>query len=137
MTGTKESLSAQEKYKLRTVRDIADEVIRLQERLDELEQQTIASPKLDGMPRSGNTSDAMAAGLIQRQAQAERLQRAQKRLKRAQKAAERIVAPMPARMRLFYQAYYIEGEKLQNACSIARISESTAYRYMRIAGEQA
>lgn len=136
MTGTKETLTAQEKYKLITVRDIAEEVDRLEERLEELRLHTISSPKLDGMPRSGSQGDAMAVAMIQQQSQVERLERAKKRLKRAQSAARRIVTRLPAPMRLFYEAYYIDGEKVANACAIARISESTAYRYMRIAGEQ-
>lgn len=118
------------------VRDLVDEAERLQERLDEMQQQTVSSPRLDGMPRGGSQGDAMASALIQRQAQEERLQRAQKRLQKAQKDARRITARLPAPMRLFYEAYYIDSEKIDVSCSIARISESTAYRYIRNTGEQ-
>ena len=118
------------------VRDLVDEVERLQERLDEMQLQTVSSPRLDGMPRGGSQGDAMASMLIQRQAQEDLLQRAQKRLQKAQKDAERITVRLPAPMRLFYAAYYIDGEKFDAACSIARISESTAYRYLRAAGEE-
>lgn len=137
MTDTKETLSAQEKYRLRFVRDLQDEVSRLEERLEEMRLQTISSPKMDGMPHGSSTgSEAMVSALIQMQSQEERVKRAKKRLKRAQSAARKAVEQMPAGMRLFFEAYYIDAEKIGTACSIARISESTAYRYMRIAGEK-
>ena len=77
----------------------------------------------------------MASMLVQRQRMEECVGNASDRLRRAQMTARRIIKPLPAPKRLFYEAYYIENGKLATACSIARISESTAYRYMRAAGE--
>lgn len=132
---TKETLAAKEGYKLRIVRDIADELERLEGALEELRQQTISSPRMDGMPHGSSKGDAMASMLVQKQRMEERVGNASDRLRRAQNVARRIIKPMPAAKRLFYEAYYIENGKLATACAIARVSESTAYRYLRAAGE--
>ena len=90
---------------------------------------------MDGMPHGSSHGDAMASLLVQKQRMEERVGNASDRLRRAQMIARRIIKPMPAPKRLFYEAYYIENGKLAAACLIARISESTGYRYMRAAGE--
>lgn len=117
------------------MRDLAKEVQKLQDRLDELKRQTISSPKMDGMPRGGSQCDAMASAIIQKERQEQLLASTQRRFERAAKAAQRVVRDLPAGKRLFYAAYYIDGEKQLTACDIAGISESTGYRYMRALGD--
>lgn len=136
MRRTKETLSAQEGYKLRVVKDYAEELDRLRESLAELEGQTIGSPKLDGMPHGGSQSDAMAGRLIRKQRLEERVRDAERQLRRAINTAKRVIAPLPARMRLFYEAYYIEGYKLEDACSYARVCIRTGNTYVRIANQR-
>lgn len=131
----KETLTEKEGYKLRLVRDIAEELERLEDSLQELRMQTISSPKMDGMPHASSHGDAMGALMIQKQRAEERVGHAAERLRKAQNAARRIISGMPAAKRLFYEAYYVEHSKVTIACRIARISESTAYRYLRAAGE--
>lgn len=129
-------MSPKEAYKLRSVRDIADELERLEDSLEELRRHTIGSPKLDGMPHSPSQGDAMASVMIRKEQLEERVGRASDRLRKAQNAARRVIAGMPAAKRLFFEAYYIERAKIEQACKAARISESTAYRYMRLTGEE-
>lgn len=86
---------------------------------------------MDGMPHGSSKGDAMASLLVQKQSMEELVGNASDRLRRAQNVARRIIKPMPAAKRLFYETYYIENGKFSTACAIARISESTGYRYMR------
>ena len=117
------------------MRDIAEEIERLEDGLKELEHRTISSPNMDGMPHGSSQGDAMALLMIHKQRQVERIGNALERFKKAQNAARRIIKDMPASKRLFYEAYYVEHGKHSLACMIARISERTGYRYMQQAGE--
>ena len=77
----------------------------------------------------------MAGVLIRKQSLEEKLARTSERLRRAQNTARKLIKGMPAAKRIFYEAYYVEHAKHATACRIARISESTAYRYMRQIGD--
>lgn len=117
------------------MREIAKEVRTLQDGLEELKRQTISSPKMDGMPHGSTQGDGIAAVMIRKEKQEQSLASAQRRLERAAKAAQRVVRSLPSSKRLFYAAYYIDGEKQLTACDVAGISESTGYRYMRALGD--
>ncbi len=129
-------MTREEADKLLAVREIAEELERLEDGLEELKRRTISSPNMDGMPHGSSQGDALPAALIRMQDMEDKLGRTSERLRRAQNAARRIIRQLPVVKRIFYEAYYVEHDKHDAACRVAGISESTGYRYMRQLGDK-
>lgn len=109
---------------------INTEIPAIEECIRELRMQTISSPKLDGMPRGGAVGDAMANRLKRLEKYESDLSFTKRRLERLQKAAKRAVNGLEVRRRIFYESYYIGGEKAAVARAEAGISERSATRYI-------
>lgn len=127
----KETLTERERYKLLLVRDIAEELERLEDHLQELHLQTISSPKMDGMPGGGAQSDPMAVLMIRKQRTEERIAETKERLKKAQSAAKKAIQGLPVAKRLFYEAYFVYGDKLESAAVYAGICQRTGSSYIK------
>ena len=106
------------------------EIPAIKECIKELQMQTISSPKLDGMPRGGAAGDAMANRLKRLEKYESDLAFTRRRLERLQKAAKRAVNGLEVRRRIFYESYYISGEKAAVARAEAGIAERTAGKYI-------
>lgn len=109
---------------------INTEIPAIEECIRELRMQTISSPKLDGMPRGGAAGDAMANRLKRLEKYESDLEYTKRRLERLQKAAKRAVNGLEVRRRIFYESYYIGGEKAAVARVEAGIAERTAGKYI-------
>ena len=99
--------------------------------MQELQLQTVSSPKMDGMPGGGSVSDPMAVLMIRKQRTAERIKQTKERFKRAQKDARAVLVGLPVAKRLFYEAYYVEGDKLESAAAFAGICPRTGSNYIK------
>lgn len=128
----RETLAEHEKEALTAVQDTAEEVRRLAEGIEELRRQTVSSPRMDGMPRGGGQDDAMSARISRLEDWEKKLRAARRGLARAKRAARLAIARLPAQQRIFYGAYYIDGEKMGTACTLARISARTGSRYAQM-----
>lgn len=117
---------------LRKARDLVDEVERLRDTLKEIDLQTISSPNLDGMPKGSGDGDAMTRRVIRRDKVESKLWSAERALKRARTIGGRALREVKAAMRLFCEAYYLDGASLEESCKYARIDARTAERYRAV-----
>lgn len=109
---------------------ITKELPALKECIKELRMQTISSPKMDGMPHGSATGDAMANRLKRMEKYESDLEHTLRRLEGLQRAARDAVAALEMRRRIFYESYYICGEKASVARREAGIAERTAGKYI-------
>lgn len=100
--------------------------------LEELQRQTIGSPNMDGMPKGTSQGDVMDRLMIRKQEAEERLQRAIRRLERSKRTAGRILSRLDVGMARFYEAYYVNGEKLEAAAVFAGVSPRTGSNYIKL-----
>jgi hypothetical protein len=109
---------------------ITEDIPALKECIREIRLQTISSPKLDGMPHGSTTGDAMTNKIKRLERYESDLKCNLRRLERLQSAAKRAVRGLEARRRIFYESYYICGEKAAVARMEAGIAERTASKYI-------
>ena len=109
---------------------INTDIPALEECIREMQLQTISSPKLDGMPHGSAAGDAMANRLKRLEKYESELAHNRRRLERLQSAARRATRALEARRRIFYESYYVCGEKASVARTEAGISDRTATRYI-------
>lgn len=112
------------------VKKDVEEVEAQEDYLEELRRQTISSPNMDGMPHGSAQGDAMARLMIRKQKAEERLKYAKEQLERSRQEARRILFRFSTPQRRFYEAYYVEGEKLETAAMFAGVSLRTGTRYI-------
>ena len=109
---------------------INTEIPAIEECIRELRMQTISSPKLDGMPHGGAAGDAMVNRLKRLEKYESELSYNKRRLERLQNATKRAIKGLEMRRRIFYESYYINGEKAAVARAEAGIAERTASKYI-------
>lgn len=109
---------------------INTDIPALEECIREMQLQTISSPKMDGMPHGSAAGDAMANRLKRLEKYESELTHNRRRLERLQSAARRAIRALETRRRIFYESYYISGEKAAVARVEAGIAERTAGKYI-------
>lgn len=110
-------------------RDLADELDRLRENLQELELHTVSSPKMDGMPKGSTAGDAVGGQVARADSLREKIQRVEKALGKARSAGRKALQGVRAPIRMFCEVYFLENRPLDAACGYARIDKRTGERY--------
>lgn len=118
------------------VKKDVEEVEAQEDYLEELRRQTISSPNMDGMPHGSAQGDAMARLMIRKQQAEERLKYAKEQLERSRQEARHILFRFSTPQRRFYEAYYVEGEKLEAAAMFAGVCKRTACSYIKQVSEK-
>ena len=126
-----QQLDERTKNMLQECRDLVNtDIPAIEECIKELRLQTISSPKMDGMPHGSAAGDAMANRLKRLEKYESELAYNKRRLERLQNATKRAIKGLEMRRRIFYEAYYVNGEKAAVARVEAGIAERTAGKYI-------
>lgn len=128
---TQEQLDERTRNMLQECRDLVNtDIPAIEECIRELRLQTISSPKMDGMPHGSAAGDAMANRLKRLEKYESELAYNKRRLERLQNATKRAIKGLETRRRIFYESYYVAGEKAAVARVEAGIAERTASKYI-------
>ena len=126
-----QQLDERTKNMLQECRDLVNtDIPAIEECIREMRLQTISSPKMDGMPHGSAAGDAMANRLKRLEKYESELAYNKRRLERLQNAAKRAIKGLETRRRIFYESYYVDGEKAAVARVEAGIAERTASKYI-------
>ena len=111
-------------------RTLHEEIERLKESIAELNEKTISSPCLTGMPHSAGNADRMVEDLIRMEKLQSRLIYKNGKLAGARRAAETAIERIKSiSMRLFCTAYYLDGKDFDTAQMISGVSRGRCLEY--------
>jgi len=111
-------------------RMLHEEIERLKESIANLNEKTISSPCLTGMPHSAGNADRMVEDLIRMEKLQSRLIYKNGKLAGARRAAETAIERIKSiSMRLFCTAYYLDGKDFDTAQAISGVSRGRCLEY--------
>jgi len=111
-------------------RTLYEEIERLKESISDLNEKTISSPCLTGMPHGVGESDRMVERLIRMQKLQSRLEYKTRKLAGARRAAKAAVENIKSvGMRVFCTAYYLDAMEFEVAQQISGVSRGRCLEY--------
>lgn len=102
-----------------------------EQRLQELGVDQLRSPRLDGMPRSGNFGGCLADRVALIQTVKGAAAHARAKADKAKKRAERHLTSLEETEAMFARAYYIDGLSMEAAAKVIDRSVRQCLRYQR------
>lgn len=111
-------------------RTLHEEIERLKESIADLNEKTISSPCLTGMPHGTGDADRMVERLIRMERLQSRLLYKSRKLAGARRAASMAIEKIHSvSMRIFCTAYYLDAEDFETAQEICGVSRGRCLEY--------
>lgn len=92
---------------------------------------TVQSPRMDGMPKTGNDAETNTAWVERRESLARRIKNMESEYRNKLKVADSLMKDMPHDLYRFCQCYYINAYDIDHTCIVLEFSRRTFYYRMK------